>query len=429
MRTPARILAAGATLAFAVLLTPTSALAAVPSTAELAGIAEGVLVTENAALLSGAAQSRALAGARPAVAPSAAGTLAARQAVQADRDYARRLAGAEFTSVDTSVTVVSSAGSGTRRSAEVVEETTYRYAGSAQEYQYTARHQVRYLLVDQSWRLADITALNPASEFSAAQLTRVTRIPEAVRRAEIAERITTMRASLAANRTALAAGDATKLANRRVPAADAERATPDKTERVGATSAIGRPADRPLPAPDRVAQPMGGEGPPYNYQAMVDFALFYARDNPVTYTRDTNDCTTFISWALWTGRYAEAGSEDYPAVLWNHDDYDVWYWRCNDCTPIHSYTWGGATNWNIYENNYGGRVTFMPYLDDLLISDVMQLEIDGYGETDSPDHTMMVTGRGTDGWPLLSYHSDDTEDKPFWDIISQHDGPYWAART
>ena len=59
----------------------------------------------------------------------------------------------------------------------------------------------------------------------------------------------------------------------------------------------------------------------------------------------------------------------------------------------------------------------------------MQMEIDGYGETDSPDHPMMVTGRGSDGWPLLSYHSTDTENKPFWDIIAQNDGPYWAIRT
>ncbi|MFC7548997.1 amidase domain-containing protein [Plantactinospora sp. GCM10030261] len=198
---------------------------------------------------------------------------------------------------------------------------------------------------------------------------------------------------------------------------------------MGATSRAGRPTDRPLPMPDDVVRPLGGEGPPYNYQAMVDFALYYATDHAVSYKRDTNDCTTFISWALWTGRYAEDGSQDYPAVAWNHDDYDVWYWRCNDCNPVHSYTWGGATNWNIYENNYGGRVTFMEYLEDLLISDVMQMEIDGYGETDAPDHTMMVTGRGSDGWPLLSYHSTDTENKPFWDIISQNDGPYWAART
>ena len=67
-------------------------------------------------------------------------------------------------------------------------------------------------------------------------------------------------------------------------------------------------------------------------------------------------------------------------AVFNYDDYDVWYYRCNDCSPRKTYTWGGARNWNIYEYNYGGRVTFLQYLDDLLLSDVFQMDFNGYGE-------------------------------------------------
>ena len=41
----------------------------------------------------------------------------------------------------------------------------------------------------------------------------------------------------------------------------------------------------------------------------------------------------------------------------------------------------------------------------------------------------MVTGRGSDGWPLLSYHTEDRRDKALWELIGSEDGPFWAART
>lgn len=72
----------------------------------------------------------------------------------------------------------------------------------------------------------------------------------------------------------------------------------------------------------------------------------------------------------------------------------------------------------------------MPYLTDLLVSDVMQMDFDGYGSPDNiPDHTMMVTGRDASGNALLSYHTADTRNKLIWDVISGQDGPYWALRT
>lgn len=397
---------------------------------DLTTIAEQVLTTESTALLP--ASSRTMTSA--ATTPELQGKLAARLAIQSDRDYARQLAGAQFTDGTTSVRVLSTTGSTRRQTAEIEERTAYTTPDGSSDYTYTAHHKAVFTW-DNGWKLADISSPDPTSPVSDAQIDYVTQVPAEVRQATIRAQIVPLRESLARNRTALLAGDAAKTANQRVAVgvgdgyAGPSPSTTGAGTRVGPTAGNARPADRPLPMPDSVVTPLGGEGAPYDYVTMVDFALHYATDHAVTYTRDTNDCTTFISWTLWTGRYSEFGSDSYPAVAWNYDDHDVWYWRCNDCSPKHSHTWGGAKNWNIFENNYGGRVTFLQYLDDLLISDVMQLEIDGYGETDAPDHTMMVTGRGSDGWPLLSYHSTDTTNKPFWDILAVHDGPYWAIRT
>jgi hypothetical protein len=395
------------------------AIAAEPSDAEFAAAVAQLLRAEDSALLSGAA-SRSL----PAATSSGQAKLALRQAVNADRAYAARVAGAEITDVVTTSKVEKAEGSGSVRTVQVTAHTSTSTAGGASGT--VERHTVTFQRSGDAWKIADIDSPDEASPYHDAILAGVAGTPAAQRQAAISDRIKPLRESLERNGTALRSGDRTKLAGARVAASDTVKAT-DAGE-VAARSDAGRPASRPLPGPVPVATPMGGEGAPYNYQAMVDYAYHYSI-NPVGYTRDSNDCTTFISWALWTGRYEEHGSQSYPAVGWNHDDYDVWYWRSSDGNPRHSYTWGGARNWNVFENNYGGRASFLSYLDDLLVSDVMQLEIDGYGETDAPDHTMMVTGRGGDGWPLLSYHSTDTQNKPFWDILAVHDGPYWGIRT
>jgi hypothetical protein len=55
---------------------------------------------------------------------------------------------------------------------------------------------------------------------------------------------------------------------------------------------------------------------------MVSWARRYAT-SPVTYTRDANDCTTFVSWAMWKGGWAEKGTQSYPSVTWNRNNDDV----------------------------------------------------------------------------------------------------------
>jgi len=130
-------------------------------------------------------------------------------------------------------------------------------------------------------------------------------------------------------------------------------------------------------------------------------------------------------WRAW----AEEGAQSYPSVTWNQDDFNVWYWRCSSCSPVHSYTWGAAYNWTLFAYSYGRRGTALSYMTDLAYADVGQMEVDGYGYSSRPDHTMMVTGRNSSGWALMSYHTTDTENKPLNPILAANDGPYWALRT
>lgn len=413
---------------FAATLSGTAGAAPVdPAEGELATVARALLLSENAAMLGETDRARAVAGVRPTLAARARQKAAARLALSEDRRVAREAAGVAVTQVTTEVKVRSVSGDGAVRVAEIEEHSGYPIEGSSQGTSSTSRHRVTYEWENGRWALADIEPLDEVSKFSARAMAAA--LPDEPRRTAIRHQVSSLRTGIAANLPALRAADAAKMAGKQVEAPDGRRSAGGKS--VGGGADFGRPADKPFVGvvKDQV-QTQGGEGRPYNYQLMVDYAYYFAKDNPVPYARDENDCTTFISWVLWNGRYEERGDESYPETLFNYDDPDVWYYRCNDCTPRHTYTWGGALNWNVYENNFGGRVTFMPYLSDLLLSDVFQMEFDVYGgKTEIPDHTTMVTGRSPEGWPLLSYHTEDTRNKSLWDVIGSEDGPYWAIRT
>jgi hypothetical protein len=400
---------------------------AAPAEDELASLARALLLTENAAMLGDADRARALTDVRPTLTAGFQRKARARLALSEDRRVAREAAGVHVDRVTTEVKVRSVSGDGPVRVAEIEEHSGYPVVGSKQGTSSKSLHRVTYEWSNGRWALADIVPQDEISNFSDRAL--VAALPDEQRRAAIRHRVASVRAGITANLPALRAADAAKMKGKQVTAPDALRS--EGTKSTGGTAGLGRPAGKPFvgTAEDQV-QAQGGEGRPYDYQAMVNYAWYYAEE-PVPYTRDTNDCTTFISWVLWNGRYEERGSESYPETLWNYDDADVWYYRCNDCTPRHTYTWGGALNWNVYENNFGGRVTFMPYLSDLLLSDVFQMEMDHYGDPPGvPDHTTMVTGRDSEtGWPLLSYHTRDTRDKALWEVIGVEDGPFWAIRT
>lgn len=323
---------------------PGQASAQTPQPEHLASLVRSLLLSENQSLVDTVPSA--------SVAPlsgAAVAKVAARAAIMRDRAFAKDLAGTRFTSVDTEVVVTSVDTSGEAWSPRPSSERCIPSRGFRPRMAIPPRYSVTFAQVGLPWTIADIDALDSAADFTARRIAYVQSVDEKTRRSDIAARVSALRAGVEGSADILAAGDAAKMSGQQVGApADALQ----ETTAVGVARAgdVGRPADRPLTRSGGGATgPAGtpGSGPPYNYQAMVDWVLKRAKDEPVPYIRDTNDSTTFISWGPYQGGWAEVGSEAFLSTLLNRDDDDVWYWRCNDCDPRHSHTFGAARSTGI----------------------------------------------------------------------------------
>ncbi|MEU7135752.1 amidase domain-containing protein [Streptomyces sp. NPDC046261] len=310
------------------------------------------------------------------------------------REQQRQLAartGVHFSSVSTQVVPlgdVQRPESGTARLG-VEERTAYTYAGGgAEPYSYRARHDLTFKRSDGQWRISglvtnDPTGMSTPKKLSAAQMRAAVGISEK------------LEAGL--------------------------RSTAEKRKAASESRVSGSQVKAP-----------GG----YNYAKMVEFALRYALTprSELPYTPDDDDCTTFVSWALRTGGWEERSG-------WYRSD-SAWWWKdwCDGewyCRPQHSYTWGGATNWQRFAVNHSGRVKNLGNVWDVLLADVVQYDVKGYGGVGVPDHTMMVTAFdwNANGMPLLSYHSSpggEKKNKPLIDILTSDSAQgqaFWAYRT
>ncbi|MEV0318115.1 amidase domain-containing protein [Streptomyces sp. NPDC050658] len=278
----------------------------------------------------------------------------------------------------------------------VEERTRYTYAqADVEPYSYRARHELTFKDVDGAWRLSslvtkDPTGMNTPKKLSDAQLRTAVKTTEKLKEG------------------------LRKTAEKRKAASEA---------RLSGAKGSGGNSTKDIP-----------DG--LDYQKMVDWALRYALEDrdKLPYTPDEDDCTTFVSWALRTGGWAEQSG------FYQNDD--VWWWKdwCDGewyCRPQHSYTWGGATNFQRYAVNESKRVNLLGNVWDVRIADVMQYDVKGYGGEGVPDHTMMVTAFdwNADGMPLLSYHSSpggEQKNKPLIDILNSDSAQgqaFWAYGT
>lgn len=391
--------------------------------------AENQLTLESPApLVAGKIKSKASA--------EAARKLGTRHVLKAGVAESNRAAGVAFTSVVTSFVLKEVRDTATGKTL-VVDELTRYPTPDGQDYEYRVEHTAEFMTSAGIWTLSDLRTDAPLSEVSDAAMSAAGDNPSAAVAAGVA-RVKKAKSALDRNIGALRAIDDSKNANRRAGLTD-DRVAPAAENATPPAANLARPSERPArlataslsAGPGKAIPTAAGDGIlPYEYSAMVSWAKTYASVQagglPVTYTRDSNDCTTFVSWALYKGGWREAGNQN--DWLWNRGDNNVWYWRCNTCSPVHSYTWGGAINWQRFA--YPNRVSALAYTTDLSsVADVLQLEIDGYGSATLADHTMITTGRNSAGWVLLSYHSHDTLNKPLNQILSANNGPYWAFRT
>ncbi|MBT2493000.1 amidase domain-containing protein [Streptomyces sp. ISL-96] len=311
------------------------------------------------------------------------------RAVRDDRMEAREqlhgineLAGVRYSAVDTELTPVGRARTqGDTARLSVREHTQYTFAGSKDEpYSYTVRHNLSFARADGGgWVLSKIATLDGPANLST---------PEKLDPAELS-----------------AARKAAK--ELRTGAAKGEKIT-DPAKKASSGTGV------------RVAAA-------YDYSAMVDFATKYAKPVPednVPYERDTNDCTNFISHALKAGGWERV-------LGWYRSD-SAWWYRGNPWPlPKHSWTWGGAPNWQRFARDESKRVYELSGPSSLAIADVVQFEIFGYSPPGQPGHTMMVTDFTSDWMPKMSYHSTDTLNRPLSEIIAEHSTgeKFWYFRT
>ncbi|WP_165242601.1 amidase domain-containing protein [Streptomyces coryli] len=365
--------------------------AAKPQATALAGDAQTYFAGENALRVgtTGAAAKTTEAARELAVTEAFAKVREDRLTARKQQKQIADRAGTEFTSAETNVVPAGAVrADGDTAKLRVEERTSFTYAqGQADPYAYRARHDLTFTRDGGQWRLAavhtpDASGLSVPKKLSPAQLDRAEQTAD------------TMRTALAKNA--------------------AKRAAANKTRMAGGGQTT------------KAAKAAG-----YDYRAMVDWALRYALEDrdKLPYTPDENDCTTFVSWALRTGGWEEVSG------YYTNDD--AWWWKdwCDGewyCKPQHSYTFGGAPNFQRFAVNESERVTNLGNVWDVLLADVVQYDVPNYGEEHEPGHTMMVTDfSGT--MPLLSYHSSpdgERKNKPLIDILTGNEGQdFWAYRT
>lgn len=368
----------------------------------------------------------------PAATAKGLKTLRKRLSLKGDIAQIRLTSGSELTEVQTKVIANSLELHRDQATLQVKESTSYTSSGSP-DYSYSEDHVVKFIRQNGQWLIDDLTTSSPMSPVSKHKVADLT--PEAERRSE---KLKTSRAAagqtrVQLNKTKLFRGD--ELKQQGVSPVDGVVTTPrsDGSPAPKASTVNGGlilPAAAQTTASTAVDNAVelknNGSGPPYDYGEMVRWARQYAT-SPVAYSRDTNDCTTFTSWALWRGGWAEDGNES--NWVFNRKSDKVWYWRCSSCKPKHSYTWGGAQNWQNFAYNKG-RVKALSNVYDALSADIIQFDVKGYGGDGTADHSMIVTGRKPDGTPTLSYHSTDTLDRPLNEILADNPNTtWWAFRT
>jgi Putative amidase domain len=165
----------------------------------------------------------------------------------------------------------------------------------------------------------------------------------------------------------------------------------------------------------------------YNRILAAGYAMKYARKPNKEWLRDEEDCTNFVSQALYFGGWpmtAGAGNDDVTA-WYNISDSDPWSERW----ARSSRTWGAAENFRKFLQ-FGGRAKPCA-IGDLTIGDVVQHFVNG-----RTSHTMMITGKAASGpnrpataglnYVLLaSYHSKDSLNVPLILLNSPYVNLFW----
>jgi hypothetical protein len=152
-----------------------------------------------------------------------------------------------------------------------------------------------------------------------------------------------------------------------------------------------------------------------NRSAIVNYAYTYWRKYNLSY-RNFNisgtgggDCTNFVSQALHAGGWQDVGG-------W-HRDTSAWWSN----TLGQSWSWINAHYWLIFTDKQA-RGSTADYISDLVPGDVLQVDLN---QDEIVDHSMIVTDKDSGGTIYLTYHNNDSRDRPFWDIYYLYPDAQW----
>ncbi|MCA6093753.1 amidase domain-containing protein [Streptomyces sp. SCA3-4] len=213
---------------------------------------------------------------------------------------------------------------------------------------------------------------------------------------------------LAADRPDLGTGDVTTYLD-----TPAEGPTEPDSEDKGAPAvraSLARPADQ---APVKAAAS-------YNYSKMVAYANKYWKHPNDDYRTYGNDCTNFISQAMYAGGWKPVGGS-----LLDRTKNSKWFYGPR---PWTSYTWAGAENWYFFAQVHSKRTKPLRNIWALGTADVLQADW-GPRPNNNIDHSMIVTAI-TRTERYLTYHTGNTHNRKLSNLIAKRpDAWYYAHRT
>lgn len=138
----------------------------------------------------------------------------------------------------------------------------------------------------------------------------------------------------------------------------------------------------------------------YNYDAIANYAERYWSNYNPAYRSFSQDCTNFVSQAMYAGGWSQVSGFYQSSSVW-------WYNSSNQ-----SYTWAGAENWAAFALNTG-RTKYYRSIDMLRKGDVLQLKANG---STTKDHTMIVSYYS--GSPYLTYHTSNRYRVPLQEVVA-----------
>ncbi|MER6980475.1 amidase domain-containing protein [Streptomyces carpinensis] len=154
----------------------------------------------------------------------------------------------------------------------------------------------------------------------------------------------------------------------------------------------------------------------YDYKAMAAYAKKYWSNYNPDYPNFNGqgaggDCTNFVSQSLKAG-----GWKHVPGYT---NDFHKWFGN----SEIQSDSFVGVNEFSWFALS-SKRVTSLPYVYQLDVGDVLQMDFNRDG---SKDHSMIVTYRSPQGVPYVSYHSTNTYNRSVASLIASYPTAYYYA--